>query len=768
MNNLIEVLSGLGLLISIGVISYTVTNFRKLNGYIRKSKGLMLNDSKDFDAARVNISELSGKEKRVFFDNTEVTDVDFENTIHKSTGSVNSTMANTVFSEISSVLLAVRNGDFSKRVEAEAHGEIDVLKQDVNNSVEQLDTAISEMASVSGFLEQGKSARRVQGNYRGKLNELKNSINASMENHSQMVGKVQTFSQEVLLDNSNLISRVIPSATSLAVTASAQTQVALEPATDNARYLEQYGIFGTYEILRNPNYEALFEEETKAERKGYERVYLTQSGAVAVDTGIFTGRTPKDRCIVRDDCTRDTIWWADEGANDNKPIKPEIWNSLKQLVVDELCDKRLFVVDTYCGSRSDCQLKVRFVTEVAWQAHFVTNMFIRPNADELDEYEPDFVVMISSKTTNPEWMEQGLNSENFVAFNLTEGMQIIGGTWYGGEIKVGIFWVMNYLLPLKGVMPMKCSANIGEDGDVAIFFGLSGSGKTTLSTDPKRKLIGDDEHGWGDDGIFNLEGGSYAKTINLSQEAEPDVFNAIRRDALLENAAVDANGIIDYSDNSKTENARVSYPIYHIENVVKPFSRVGHAKKIVFLCADAFGVLPPVSKLTLKQIKYYFLSGFTAKLAGTERGFIEPTSTFSACFGAAFLSLHPMMYCEQLIKRVEAAGTEAYLVNTGWNGSGKRISIQDTRGIIDTILSGEIENAETKVIPYFNLQIPTSLTGIDSDILDPRNSWADASEWQREAETLADLFIYNFTQYTDTGQGHALVGAGPKKSSASS
>ncbi|HCH02242.1 MAG TPA: phosphoenolpyruvate carboxykinase (ATP) [Vibrio sp.] len=526
--------------------------------------------------------------------------------------------------------------------------------------------------------------------------------------------------------------------------------------------LTTYGITGATDVIRNPSYEQLFIEETKANLSGYEKGIVTELGAVSVDTGIFTGRSPKDKYIVKDDVTKDTLWWSDQGKNDNKPITPEVWADLKFLVTNQLSDKRLFVVDCFCGANPESRLKVRVITEVAWQAHFVKNMFIRPTEQELQDFEPDFIVMNGAKTTNPNWQAQGLNSENFVAFNLTERIQIIGGTWYGGEMKKGMFAMMNYLLPLKGIASMHCSANVGEDGDVAIFFGLSGTGKTTLSTDPKRQLIGDDEHGWDDDGVFNFEGGCYAKTIKLSKEAEPDIYNAIRRDALLENVTVSEDGIIDFDDNSKTENTRVSYPIYHIDNIVKPVSKAGHAQKVIFLTADAFGVLPPVSKLTPEQTKYHFLSGFTAKLAGTERGITEPTPTFSAAFGAAFLTLHPTQYAEVLVKRMEAAGAEAYLVNTGWNGSGKRISIQDTRGIIDAILDGSIDHAPTKVIPTFNLEVPTELPNVDSQILDPRDTYVTTEQWQVKADELAQLFIKNFDQYTDNDEGKALVKAGPQ------
>ncbi|RUO23397.1 phosphoenolpyruvate carboxykinase (ATP) [Aliidiomarina iranensis] len=527
--------------------------------------------------------------------------------------------------------------------------------------------------------------------------------------------------------------------------------------------LSQYGITDVTEIVYNPSYELLFAEETRDDLEGYEQGRVTTTGAVAVDTGIFTGRSPKDKYIVRDDTTRDTVWWSDQGKNDNKAISTETWNELKALVTKQLSEKRLFVVDTYCGANPDTRLAVRFITEVAWQAHFVKNMFIRPSDEELKSFEPDFVVMNGAKCTNPNFAEQGLNSENFVAFNLTERVQLIGGTWYGGEMKKGMFSMMNYFLPLQGIASMHCSANVGEEGDVAVFFGLSGTGKTTLSTDPKRQLIGDDEHGWDDDGVFNFEGGCYAKTINLSEEAEPDIYRAIRRDALLENVTVRDDNSVDFDDGSKTENTRVSYPIYHIDNIVKPVSKAGHAKKVIFLTADAFGVLPPVAKLTTEQAKYHFLSGFTAKLAGTERGITEPTPTFSACFGAAFLSLHPTKYAEVLAKRMADAGAEAYLVNTGWNGTGKRISIKATRAIIDAILDGSIEDAEFVQLPYFNLAIPKGLANIeDSAILDPRNTYGDAADWDAKAQDLAERFVKNFAKFTDNDEGKALVAAGPQ------
>lgn len=530
------------------------------------------------------------------------------------------------------------------------------------------------------------------------------------------------------------------------------------------QHLESYGIFGVKEIVYNPSYDTLFEEETKTGLVGFEKGQVSELGAVNVMTGIYTGRSPKDKWIVKDDTTKDTFWWTSEKSpNDNKPISTEVWNDLKKLVVNQLSGKRLFVVDTFCGANEDSRLKVRFIMEVAWQAHFVKNMFLRPTEKELETYgEPDFVVMNGSKTSDKDYKKHGLNSETFIAFNLTEKMQVIGGSWYGGEMKKGMFAMMNYYLPLKDIASMHCSANVGKAGDVAIFFGLSGTGKTTLSTDPNRALIGDDEHGWDNDGVFNFEGGCYAKTINLDKEAEPEIYKAIRRDALLENVTVDEDGKIDFNDGSVTANTRVSYPIYHIDNIVKPVSKAGHAKKVIFLTADAFGVMPPVSKLTPEQTQYHFLSGFTAKLAGTERGVTTPQPTFSACFGAAFLTLHPTKYGEELVKKMEQHNATAYLVNTGWNGTGKRISIQDTRGIINAILNGSIDKAPTKMIPVFNFEVPTALPGVDSKILDPRDTYADPEEWETKAHDLASRFIKNFEKYTDNAHGRSLVSAGPQ------
>jgi phosphoenolpyruvate carboxykinase (ATP) len=528
--------------------------------------------------------------------------------------------------------------------------------------------------------------------------------------------------------------------------------------------LEKYGIKNAQEIIQNPTLDKLYDEELNPNLQGFEKGQLTELGAVNVMTGVFTGRSPKDKYIVKDSITEDTIWWnSDKAVNDNKPITQNTWNALKDNTTKQLSGKKLYVVDAFCGANENTRLKVRFIMEVAWQAHFVTNMFIRPTEAELDNFgEPDFIVMNGSKTSFKDFADYGLNSEVYIAFNLTEKIQIIGGTWYGGEMKKGMFAMMNYYLPLKGIASMHCSANKGETGDVAVFFGLSGTGKTTLSTDPKRELIGDDEHGWDDDGVFNFEGGCYAKTIDLSRENEPDIYGAIKRDALLENVTVDADGIIDFKDTSVTQNTRVSYPIYHIHNIVKPVSKAGHANKVIFLTADAFGVMPPVSKLTPEQTKYYFLSGFTAKLAGTERGITEPTPTFSACFGKAFLTLHPTKYAEELVKKMELNKTKAYMVNTGWNGTGKRISIKDTRAIIDAILDGSIENAETKMVPIFNFEVPTSLHDVNSSILDPRDTYDKVSDWNTKANDLASLFIKNFEQYTDNDQGKSLVKAGPQ------
>ena len=528
--------------------------------------------------------------------------------------------------------------------------------------------------------------------------------------------------------------------------------------------LEQYGITGIKEVVYNPTYEQLFEAEMDPTLEGFEKGQLTELGAVNVMTGIYTGRSPKDKFIVMDENSKDTVWWtSDEFKNDNKPASQEAWNACKELAIQELSNKKLYVMDVFCGTNKDTRMAIRFIMEVAWQAHFVKNMFIAPTEEELKNFKPDFVSYNASKAKLTNYKELGLNSETAAIFNITSREQVIINTWYGGEMKKGMFSMMNYYLPLKGIASMHCSANTDMNGEnTAIFFGLSGTGKTTLSTDPKRLLIGDDEHGWDDEGVFNFEGGCYAKVINLDKDAEPDIYNAIRRNALLENVTVDDSGKIDFADKSVTENTRVSYPIDHIEKIVKPISRGPAAKNVIFLSADAFGVLPPVSILTPEQTQYYFLSGFTSKLAGTERGITEPTPTFSACFGQAFLELHPTKYGEELVKKMQKSGAKAYLVNTGWNGTGKRISIKDTRGIIDAILDGSILKAETKTIPYFDLEVPTALPGVDPAILDPRDTYADASQWDEKAKDLAGRFVKNFVKYTGNDAGKALVAAGPK------
>ena len=527
--------------------------------------------------------------------------------------------------------------------------------------------------------------------------------------------------------------------------------------------LTQYGITGTTEVVYNPSYDVLFEEETKPGLTGYDKGQVSELGAVNVMTGVYTGRSPKDKFIVDDENSHDTVWWtSDEYKNDNHRATKEAWAAVKEIAQKELSDKKLYVVDAFCGANKDTRMAVRFIMEVAWQAHFVTNMFIRPTAEELANFKPDFVVYNASKAKVTNYKELGLNSETAVVFNITSREQIIINTWYGGEMKKGMFSMMNYYLPLKGIASMHCSANTDKEGkNTAIFFGLSGTGKTTLSTDPKRLLIGDDEHGWDDNGVFNFEGGCYAKVINLDKDSEPDIYNAIKRNALLENVTLDSEGHIDFTDKTVTENTRVSYPIYHINNIVRPVSTAPDAKSVIFLSADAFGVLPPVSILTPEQTQYYFLSGFTAKLAGTERGITEPTPTFSACFGQAFLELHPTKYAQELVKKMKKSGAKAYLVNTGWNGTGKRISIKDTRGIIDAILSGAINNAPTKTIPYFNFTVPTELPGVDSGILDPRDTYANAEDWNTKAVDLAGRFVKNFVKYEGNEAGKALVAAGP-------
>lgn len=536
----------------------------------------------------------------------------------------------------------------------------------------------------------------------------------------------------------------------------------------NSRELLNYGITDVKEILYNPSYNDLFAEETKPGLDKFERGFITRSGAISIDTGIFTGRSPKDKYVVLDDKSRHTVWWkTDSGkVSDNKPISEEVWSHCKNLAAKQLSGKRLFVIDCFCGANKNTRLSVRFILEVAWQAHFVKNMFIRPDGDETENFKPDFVVLNASKTINPNWKEQGLHSENFIMFNLTESMLVIGGTWYGGEMKKGIFSIMNYYLPLKGIASMHCSANVGRKGDTAIFFGLSGTGKTTLSVDHERALVGDDEHGWDDEGIFNLEGGCYAKCFKLTKANEPDIFNAIRRDALLENLVIQSDGSIDFNSSSKTENTRVSYPIYHIDNIVKPVSKSGHAKKVIFLTADAFGVLPPVSRLTEEQTRYYFLSGYTAKVAGTERGIIEPVPSFSTCFGAAFLMLDPIIYANELTKKMKMHDAEAWLVNTGWMGgpygTGTRIELAYTRSIINAIIEGSIIDCEFVTLPVFNLNIPTRVDGVEESILDPAQVWESSTKWRVAATDLALKFISNFSKFISNPESAKLVNSGPR------
>ena len=533
--------------------------------------------------------------------------------------------------------------------------------------------------------------------------------------------------------------------------------------------LEKFGITNVKRIYHNLSYEELYEHETNPALKGYDKGFVTNTGAVAVDTGVFTGRSPKDKYIVEEETSKDNIWWTSPTriSSDNKPISEEVWKDLLGNSARQLSGKVLYVQDAFEGAAKDTRINIRVITEVAWMAHFVKNMFIRPKEEELGNFEPDYVMLNACKTTNKKWKEHNLNSEVYAAFNLKEKSACVGGSWYGGEIKKGFFSIMNYLLPLKGIAAMHCSANMGENGDTAIFFGLSGTGKTTLSADSKRALIGDDEHGWDDDGVFNFEGGCYAKCIHLSKEKEPDIFNAIKRNALLENIVFDKKtGEIDFSDNSKTDNTRVSYPICHVDNIVEPVSKGGHPKQVIFLTADAFGVLPLVAKLTPDQTKYHFLSGYTAKLAGTERGITTPNPSFSAGFGAAFLLLHPIIYARELVRKMELHGSEVFLVNTGWIGGGygigERMDLPATRKIIDAILDGSINNAEFEILPVFNLQIPLSVKGVDSNVLNPKNTWANPDEWDKAARSLADKFISNFEMFTDNEEGRQLVAAGPK------
>jgi phosphoenolpyruvate carboxykinase (ATP) len=488
---------------------------------------------------------------------------------------------------------------------------------------------------------------------------------------------------------------------------------------------------------------------------------INSTGALMIDTGVFTGRSPKDKYFVDSEPSNANIAWGDV----NVKVSKETYASLLELSKKQLSGKDLYITDVYCGSSLDSRISVRFITEIAWQSHFVQNMFIMPTKQELETFEPDFTVYNACKTTNPNWKEQGLNSEVFAAFNVEEKEAVIGGTWYAGEMKKGIFSMMNYLLPLEGKMPMHCSANVGSDGDVALFFGLSGTGKTTLSTDPNRALIGDDEHGWDDNGVFNFEGGCYAKVINLDPRNEPEIYAAIKKGAILENVVHDSNGNVDYDDKSKTENTRVSYPINHIDNI-QPNSIAGHPKNIIFLSADAFGVLPPVSKLTKEQAMYHFLSGYTAKVAGTERGITKPTATFSACFGEAFLPLHPTDYAKLLGEKIDKHEVNVYLVNTGWTGgsygTGHRMSIANTRACINGILSGKIEESEFDTLPIFNLAIPKSLEGVDTEVLNPRDTWSSQSYYDETARKLAGMYIDNFKKYLTEDSDFDFTAAGPQ------
>ncbi len=533
--------------------------------------------------------------------------------------------------------------------------------------------------------------------------------------------------------------------------------------------LKEIGIQKSKQILYNLSYEDLFKHETDLSLEGFERGQLTALGAVNVDTGKFTGRSPQDKYIVLDDVSKDTVWWQQADAavsSDNKKLSPEAWQHLKAISVEQLTGKKLYVMDGFCGTNKDTRISVRLVTEVAWMAHFFKNMFIRPTQDELNSFKPDWTILNACKTSCKDFAKFNMRSEVYGAFNIKERMTVIGGTWYGGEIKKGIFSIMNYFLPLKNIGSFHCSANMGAKGDTALFFGLSGTGKTTLSTDPKRKLIGDDEHGWDQEGVFNFEGGCYAKCIGLTREREPEIFAAIRRNALLENCEVDASGQVDFSSSKKTENTRVSYPIEHIENIVKPISKGGHPSNIIFLACDAYGVLPPVVKLTPEQAMYHYLSGYTAKVAGTELGVKEPKATFSACFGKAFLLVHPTKYAEILARKMKEHNASAYLLNTGWvtgkYGVGYRIPLKINRLSIDAILDGTIGEAGYETMPVFNLQIPKTVKGVEAGMLNPRNSWTDKNAYDKTLQELGAMFVENFKNFIDSPIGKSLVNAGPQ------
>lgn len=520
--------------------------------------------------------------------------------------------------------------------------------------------------------------------------------------------------------------------------------------------LDKLGLTNIKKIYHNLSYKELFEHE-----KNNNEGYITSNGTFGVDTGIFTGRSPKDKYFVKQEPSEKYIAWGKV----NKPISKEIFNKLLSKAKKQLSNKEIYIQDVYCGSSLASRKSIRFITEVAWQAHFVKNMFIRPKEEELENFKPDFIVYNACKCVNDEYKQDGLNSEVFVAFNIEENICIIGGTWYGGEMKKGIFSMMNYWLPLENKLSMHCSANVGKNGDTALFFGLSGTGKTTLSTDPNRALIGDDEHGWDDEGVFNFEGGCYAKCINLDPKNEPEIFGAIKRDALLENVCCDECGCVDYDDASKTENTRVSYPIEHIENHEQSL-KAGHPKNIIFLTADAFGILPPVSKLTKEQAMYYFLSGYTAKVAGTERGITEPQATFSACFGEPFMPLHPTVYARLLGEKIDKHNVNVYLVNTGWSGGaygvGKRMSIKATRACINAILDGSIKKCEFENFDKFDLAIPKKLEGVETKLLNPINTWNDKNQYLAARDKLANMFIENFKRYEDVEEGVQFAKAGPK------
>ncbi|MDT8446140.1 MAG: phosphoenolpyruvate carboxykinase (ATP) [bacterium] len=520
--------------------------------------------------------------------------------------------------------------------------------------------------------------------------------------------------------------------------------------------LEKLGFVNLGTIHRNLTPEELWEHEIR-----HGEGVIGPNGAMMVDTGKFTGRSPKDKFIVDEPSTSENIWW---GAI-NQKIKPEVFETLKERVTQFLSGKDLYMFDGFCGADKKYQMPIRIVTKKPWHAAFVRNMFIRPKKEELKGFEPQFTILNAALYTEKEYKELGLNSEVFVIFNLAQKFAIIGGTHYGGEMKKGIFSVMNYLLPLKGVMSMHCSANVGEKGDVALFFGLSGTGKTTLSTDPERRLIGDDEHGWSADGIFNLEGGCYAKVIDLDPEKEPDIYNAIRFESILENVVYDEDRKVDYADKSKTENTRVSYPLHLIENTKIP-SVAGHPKNIIFLTCDAFGVLPPVARLTPEQASYHFLSGYTAKVAGTERGVKEPQPTFSTCFGAAFMTLRPKVYSDLLAEKMRTHKVNAYLVNTGWTGGaygvGKRMNLPDTRKMISAILNGTIGESEWHQDPVFGFEIPEHIEGVNSAILKPRNTWDDHHAYDKARDHLAQMFLKNFEQYAAEDPQLAAVGPKPK------